>query len=109
MYDSIGKGFLYGKRYKAILANKKEFIIEYTEEQDIEPEEDYAGMEAHEFYIIDENGEYDQRVICYYDWENVSYEADEYNDYYAKNYYYLEYKDDFDDKVKIKILEIMQI
>lgn len=108
MCDSTGKGFLYGKRYKARLVNKKEFIIEYTEEQDIDPEEDYAGMEAHEFYIIDENGEYDQRVICYYDWENVSYGADEYNNY-AKNYLYLEYRDEFDDKVKIEILEIVRM
>ena len=103
MCDSTGKGFLYGKRYKARLTNKKEFIIEYTEDQDIEPEEDYAGMEAHEFYIIDEDGEYDQRVICYYDWENGSYgEVDE-------NYFYLEYKDEFGDKVKIAIIEIVRM
>ena len=63
-------------RYQTIELNKNHLIqsfdkimnlIEFTQEQDIYDEEEYAGMNAYECYILDSEMESTVRAIYYYD------------------------------------------
>jgi hypothetical protein len=49
------------------LYDKTTILIEFTKEQDIYDEEEYAGMNAYECYILDDEMESTVRAIYYYD------------------------------------------
>jgi hypothetical protein len=68
--DSRNYNINLNKRYLVQKFDKSIFLIEFASEQDIYDEEEYAGMNAYECYILDDKSEPSIRSIYYYDFDN---------------------------------------
>jgi hypothetical protein len=68
--DSINYNINLNKRYLVQKFDKSIILIEFASEQDIYDEEEYAGMNAYECYILDDKTEPSIRSIYYYDFDN---------------------------------------
>jgi len=100
--DSNNIMIVLGKRYRAILRNGKTIIIEFTEEQDVYDEEEYAGIKAYEIYIMDDDLEYDKRALYYYDEDAAYYENEQVQ--------YIKYKDQEEEKnITLNISKILPL
>ena len=58
------------KRHVVQKFDKSIILIEFTIDQDIYDEEEYAGMNAYECYILDDKTEPSIRSIYYYDFDD---------------------------------------
>ena len=58
------------KRHLVQKFDKSIILIEFTIDQDIYDEEEYAGMNAYECYILDDKNEPSIRSIYYYDFDD---------------------------------------
>jgi hypothetical protein len=68
--DSRNYNINLNKRYLVQKFDKSIILIEFTIDQDIYDEEEYAGMNAYECYILDDKTEPSIRSIYYYDFDN---------------------------------------
>jgi hypothetical protein len=71
--DSRNYNINLNKRYLVQKFDKSIILIEFASEQDIYDEEEYAGMNAYECYILDDKTEPSIRSIYYYDFDNDKY------------------------------------
>ena len=71
--DSRNYNINLNKRYLVQKFDKSIILIVFASEQDIYDEEEYAGMNAYECYILDDKTEPSIRSIYYYDFDNDKY------------------------------------
>jgi len=77
------------KRHLIQKYDKSTIIIEFTIEQDIYDDDEYAGMNAYECYILDDENELSIRAILYYSLYDDTH--------------YLKYYENYDDTTKTTI------
>lgn len=77
------------KRHLIQKYDKSTIIIEFTIEQDIYDNEEYAGMNAYECYILDDETEQSTRGIYYYNFDDDKH--------------FLKYYENYDDDTKTTI------
>ena len=68
--DSRNYNIHLNKRHLVQKFDKSIILIEFTIDQDIYDEEEYAGMNAYECYILDDKNEPSIRSIYYYDFDD---------------------------------------
>ena len=68
--DSRNYNIHLNKRHLVQKFDKSIILIEFTIDQDIYDEEEYAGMNAYECYILDDKTEPSIRSIYYYDFDD---------------------------------------
>jgi hypothetical protein len=92
--DSRNYNINLNKRHLIQKYDKSTILIEFTIEQDIYDNEEYAGMNAYECYILDDENEQSIRGIYYYDFDGDNH--------------FLKYYENYDDDTK-KTITIYRI